>query len=418
VQAGHADCDWMKAFDIAIVGAGPAGMAAAIASRKCGVSAAVVDDNHSPGGQIWRGGAPAEWYRAFVESGAQLILGSRVIDADSSKKRLTLEGPGSSDISYNKLILATGARELFLPFPGWTLPHVFGVGGLQALAKSGLSVAGKRIIVAGSGPLLTAVAAYLTEHEARVPLIAEQAAWTNLLGFAKSLLRHPGKIRQAIDIKRSMPGVRYLPNCWVVRADGNTKVEQVTLLHEGKEVRERCDYLAVAYGFVPNTELAQLMGCKLRGSFVAVDKYQRTSVPDVYCAGEPTGLGGIDESLLEGEVAGYAAAGKFPTISRARTAHFSKALQRAFALRPELLDAVKSDTIVCRCEDVAFETLRTARSWREAKLHFRCGMGPCQGRVCGPAVEYLLGWKPDSIRPPIFSAKLQNLITTEEITHS
>jgi NADPH-dependent 2,4-dienoyl-CoA reductase/sulfur reductase-like enzyme len=402
----------MKSFDIVIVGAGPAGMAAVMAARKSGASVAVIDDNHAPGGQIWRGAGP---FLDFSSSGAQFISNTPVIDANAHQKRLTLDSREVTHVAYSKLILATGARELFVPFPGWTLPGVFGVGGLQALAKSGLSVAGKRIIVAGTGPLLLAVAAYLEQHGARVPLIAEQAAWRSLLAFGGALLGHPSKIKQALQIKKSILRTRYFPNCWVTAASGTKHVEEVTLLHNGKQLHERCDYLAVAYGFAPNTELAQLLGCELSGSLVRVDQYQQTTVRGVYCAGEPTGLGGVDESLIEGEIAGYAASEKFPELSRKRTAHFSRALNFAFALRPELRHAVTPDTIVCRCEDVPFGRLQQARSWREAKLHFRCGMGPCQGRICGPAVEYLFGWKPDSIRPPIFPATLENLITKETI---
>ena len=409
----------MKTYDIVIVGAGPAGMAAAVAARKSGASVVVIDDNHSPGGQIWRGGGSnTKPFQAFSASGAQFIAGARVIDASVSEKHLTLETSELFQIAYSKLILATGARELFLPFPGWTLPNIFGVGGLQALAKSGLSVKGKRIIVAGTGPLLMAVAAYLQDHGARVPLIAEQASWSKLAAFSSALLRHPSKIKQAIQIKASILRTRYLTNCWVTGAVGTNHLEEVTLTSNGKPFKERCDYLAVAYGFVPNTELAQLLGCRLNGNFVAVDSTQQTSIPGVYCAGEPTGLGGVDESVLEGEIAGSAAAGQASGISRQATAHFSRALNQAFALRPELSSAITPETIVCRCEDVPFGRLQKANSWREAKLHFRCGMGPCQGRICGPAVQYLFGWKPDSVRPPIFPSTLRNLITTKETIHS
>ena len=213
----HEDCHRMKTFDIVIVGAGPAGMAAAIAARKSDASVAVIDDNQTPGGQIWRAGGP---FPDFSSSGAQFIPGARVIDGDHARKQLTVETSEVFQIGYSKLILATGARELFLPFPGWTLPGVFGVGGLQALAKSGLSVAGKRIIVAGTGPLLLAVAAYLEQHGARVPLIAEQAGWRSLGAFATALLRHPSKIKQAMDIKKSILRTKYLPNCWVTNVSG------------------------------------------------------------------------------------------------------------------------------------------------------------------------------------------------------
>jgi NADPH-dependent 2,4-dienoyl-CoA reductase/sulfur reductase-like enzyme len=392
----------MKHYDVIIVGAGPAGIAAAKAARRAGSSLVVIDDNHGAGGQIWRGSA--------IDLGCEFLSGARVIDGDADGKHITVERERVFQLSYSKLILCTGARELFLPFPGWTLPNVFGVGGLQALAKSGLNVARKRVVVAGSGPLLLAVAAYLQDHGATVPVIAEQASWGSLAKFGVSLLQHPGKIRQAMEIRKSLSKTRYLPNTWVTSAWGGMKLESVTFNDKSEE---RCDYLAIAYGFVPNTELAQLMGCKLNGGFVLVDEKQQTSVPDIYSAGEPTGLGGVDESLLEGEIAGGT-----QKLSRRRTSHFSRALQQAFVLRPELKGLASPGTIVCRCEDVTYGRLRRAASWREAKLHYRCGMGPCQGRICGPIVEHCFGWAAESVRPPIFSTKLENLIAVQETTHT
>lgn len=409
---GNEGDDGVKAFDVVIVGAGPAGMAAAVAACKNGARVAVIDDNRRAGGQIWRGGeGPAATFAQFDISGAECFWGERVIDACAERKQLRTD---SGKLAYSKLILATGARELFLPFPGWTLPGICGVGGLQALAKAGLDVSGQRIVVAGSGPLLMAVAAYLKEHGAQVPLIAEQAPWSSLRRFGFALLRHPAKIAQAVRIKNSILGTRYLAGCWVTEASGDGKVQRVTLTQNGKQIQERCDYLAVSYGFVSNSELAELLGCRVQNGLVVVNEQQETTVKDIFCAGEPTGLGGVDEALIEGETAGYAAAGRGFVVKRGKTAHFSRALNAAFALRNEVKQLAAEDTIVCRCEDVTLGELRRARSWREAKLHYRCGMGPCQGRVCGAAVNELLGWKAESVRPPIFPARIESLIETEE----
>jgi D-hydroxyproline dehydrogenase subunit alpha len=133
------------------------------------------------------------------------------------------------------------------------------------------------------------------------------------------------------------------------------------------------------------------------------------------CAGEVTGIGGLGLSLVEGEIAGLTAAGN---LSAARRLHsrrrgekqFTDRLQRAFALRPELKTLSEAATIVCRCEDVPFSRVHPLSSWREAKLHTRCGMGPCQGRVCGPALNVLFGWNVDSVRPPIFPARIGTLL--------
>jgi hypothetical protein len=134
---------------------------------------------------------------------------------------------------------------------------------------------------------------------------------------------------------------------------------------------------------------------------------QQTSVTNVFCAGEPTGIAGLDAALLQGEIAGLVAAGQQQKTSalnkqRAKEQAFGQRMNKAFQLRPEVHALCAADTIVCRCEDVPFARLQGRTSWTEAKLQTRCGMGPCQGRICGPAVQTLFGWRPTSVRPPIF----------------
>ena len=145
-------------FDVAVVGAGPAGIAAALAAADSGSTVGLIDDNPAAGGQIWRGAqnaprhsASSIWLDRLNKSAVQIVRGARVFHAANGE--LAAESDDSAiQISYGKLILATGARELFLPFPGWTLPNVMGAGGLQALVKSGLDISGKRIVIAGTGP--------------------------------------------------------------------------------------------------------------------------------------------------------------------------------------------------------------------------------------------------------------------------
>jgi NADPH-dependent 2,4-dienoyl-CoA reductase/sulfur reductase-like enzyme len=171
-----------------------------------------------------------------------------------------------------------------------------------------------------------------------------------------------------------------------------------------KTWNEPCDLLACGFHLVPNTELASLLGCNLHNDFVAVDEQQRTSVANVYCAGEPTGIAGLDAALLQGEIAGLACAGRSTASARARNAaekKFAARLETAFRLRPELRTLASPDTIVCRCEDVTHKNLVDRSGWTDAKLQTRCGMGPCQGRICGPATQTLFGWTPKSIRPPL-----------------
>ena len=420
--------------DVLVVGAGPAGLAAAYRAAQSGARVAVVDDNPAAGGQIWRGeqAKPASreaqaWFEKIRSLEIQLINGARVFQQPQAGTLLAETPAGVCELSYANLVLATGARERFLPFPGWTLPNVMGAGGLQALVKTGLPIEGKRVVVAGSGPLLLAVGAYLRGRGAEVLLIAEQASWGRLARFGLGLVLQSEKLAQAWGLRRSFSRkgakaqrkVRYLNGCWVVAAHGEEKLESVTLFRGGKRWDVACDYLACGFHLVPNVELAELLGCVVENGCVRVDEFQQTTVPQVYSAGEATGIGGLELSLVEGEIAGLAAMGKrddaralFP--GREKHRRFAELLNRTFALREELKQLPAPETIVCRCEDVTFARLRAHDSWRAAKLQTRCGMGPCQGRICGGAVEFLFGWRTESVRPPVLPVRVESLIRGSE----
>jgi D-hydroxyproline dehydrogenase subunit alpha len=417
--------------DVLVVGAGPAGLAAAFRAAESGLRVAVIDDNPAAGGQIWRGeeGKPVSpeaqaWFERIRSVDIHFINGARVFQQSRVGTLLAETAHDVRELSYASLVLATGARERFLPFPGWTLPNVMGAGGLQALVKTGLPVEGKRVVVAGSGPLLLAVAAYLRAQGADVLLIAEQASSMRLARFGLGLIGEKERMWQAWNLKKDFSrkgakaqrrGVRYLSGCWPLAAHGKDKLESVTLFRRGKRWQVACDYLACGFHIVPNVELAELLGCAVEDGGVRVDDFQQTTVPQVYSAGESTGIGGLELSLVEGEIAGLAVAGKheaarklFPVRKKQRK--FADLLNRSFALRDELKGLVQPETIVCRCEDVTFERLRAHHSWRAAKLQTRCGMGPCQGRVCGSAVEFLFGWRAASVRPPVLPVRVESLI--------
>jgi NADPH-dependent 2,4-dienoyl-CoA reductase/sulfur reductase-like enzyme len=408
-------------YDALIVGAGPAGLAAAYRASSEGLRVAVVDDNPNAGGQIWRGEQKKstsrearEWFERIRRAEIEFVYGARVFQQTAPNVLLAETAPGVVELSYAKLILATGARERFLPFPGWTLPNVMGAGGLQALVKTGLSIEKKKVVIAGSGPLLLAVGAYLCDRGANVLLIAEQTSSKQLGWFGASALR-AGKAAQALDLKRRMKGVSYYNRTWVVAAHGDERVTSVTLRRGGKHWQVECDYLACGFHLVPNLELAELLGCTIENGSVSIDEFQQTSLAGVYAAGEATGIGGLDLSLVEGEIAGLAAAEKRDAARklfevRAKGREFARILDRTFSLRDELRDLAQAETLVCRCEDVSFERLKAYDSWRAAKLQTRCGMGPCQGRVCGPAVEFLFGWRAASVRPPILPVRVESLL--------
>jgi NADPH-dependent 2,4-dienoyl-CoA reductase/sulfur reductase-like enzyme len=411
----------LQRFDVLIVGMGPAGIAAACAAAGNDREVGIVDDNPREGGQIWRGESSkptskqaADWIACFQASHVQALAETRIVAAPEPGLLHAEHGEERIELRYKKLILATGARERFLPFPGWTLPNVMGAGGLQALVKGGLPIEGKRVVIAGSGPLLLAVGAYLRKRGAIVALIAEQARWSHLAGFALAIASDPSKALQGIALKWGLRGVPYMPACWPVEAFGVDQLTEVALTSKGKVWREPCDYLACGFGLVPNLELPLLLGCEVRNGIVAVNESQETSRGGIYCAGEPNGIGGVDLALIEGQIAGLAAAdlgSRATQMFRRRdsAARLRPAIDRAFALRDELRNLCAPDTVVCRCEDVTLDRMKMHSGWRPAKLQTRCGMGPCQGRICGPATEFLLGWKQESVRPPIFPVKLEHL---------
>ena len=418
--------------DVAIVGAGPAGIAAAVAAAGSGRRVALLDAAPRPGGQIWRHRSTAElprsagrWLSRLERSGALVCCGASVFAL--SPDHLDAERDGSHlRVDANALILATGAIERWLPFPGWTLPGVVGIGGVQALIKSGADLTGKCVILAGTGPLLLPVAATLARSGARLVLVAEQAPARRVAAFAAGLWRRPARLAQAVVYRARFLQAPYRWGTWVTRVDADGTQPQVTLASDSPtrvwanrvfalpadpRTRISCDLLCTGAGLVASNELARLLDCELEGRFVRVDRYQQTSRPRVFAAGEPTGNTGADAALIEGTIAGLAAAGAaasaerlFPVRDRHRA--FARATAAAFAPREELLRLADESTIICRCEDVSLGALKAGWSAREAKLATRAGMGPCQGRVCGPILEALFGAAPDTVRIPAFSTSI------------
>jgi NADPH-dependent 2,4-dienoyl-CoA reductase/sulfur reductase-like enzyme len=410
-------------------------MASATVAAEHGCAVTLLDANPAPGGQLWRGfnavNAPSSphgrefihWSTRLEKYNIEFQPETSVVDCPAPNI-LRVECNGcSQDIPWDRLILATGARERFLPFPGWTLPGVVGAGGLQALVKSGLPIPGKRVVVAGSGPLLLAVAATLHRAGGMVESIFEQASAAHLARFTATLAAVPDKLIEGARYRWQTRRTPYRAGWWVNRAAGRQRLESIVAT-DGISIREiPCDYLACGFHLVPNLELAQLLGCKIANGYVTVSAVQQTSVSGVYCAGEPTGIGGLDKALVEGRIAGLAAAGHLGKAAellplRQKLFRFAQLLDRAFAPRAELRSLAAADTIVCRCEDVTRAELESCTSGRAAKLHTRCGMGPCQGRICGPATEFLFSWSVASTRPPLFPARVATLAAATAETAS
>lgn len=411
-----------KRYDVLVAGAGPAGLAAARTAAANGARVGLIDAQPQPGGQVWRHdvrAAPPSAARHAIASlrGVDVLTQHSIVTVESSSLRV--ETPeGTQLLSYGSLIVATGARELLLPFPGWTLPGVTGAGGLQALTKQGWPVAGKRVIVAGSGPLLLASAATLRKHGAKVVGIYEQAPADAVRAFAMQLRHWPARTIQAIGLRLRLAGVPYHFGSFACKAHGDESVRAVDMETPQGSRTIDCDLLAVGYGLVPNTELAQQLGCTLdyRGThpFVRVDHLLRTSVGAIYAAGESCGVGGLAVAQIEGAMAGHMATGQTSAAQalisqRDRERRFGELLARHFALDPRLRTLAGANTTICRCEDVPLGELDGFTDARAAKLATRCGMGACQGRICGTALAELGRFPRNGARPPLFPARLATL---------
>ncbi|AKJ09305.1 oxidase [Streptomyces incarnatus] len=432
---------------LAVVGAGPAGLAGALAAAARGVRVTLVDAAGQAGGQFYRQPAPAlgarrpealhhqwrAWERLRDGIGRHLTAG-RIshltdhhvwcVERESGAFRLhALRGPAQEEgvtVRADAVLLATGGYERVLPFPGWTLPGVVTAGGAQAMLKGGLVLPGRTVVVAGTGPLLLPVATGLAAAGARVAALVESAGPVAVLRRTPALAAaEPGKLAEGAWYAGRLlrHRVRTLARHTVLEAHGTDHLEAVTVAALERDGRARpgsarripCDALAVGHGMLPHTDLAETLGCTLTGTDVRVDDEQRTDVPGVWAAGETTGIGGAALALAEGHIAGRSIAARlrgtapdpraWAAAARARTRQraFFAALETVYAPPPGWADRITDDTVVCRCEEVTAGQVRTAAGTlgagdlRTAKLLTRAGMGWCQGRVCGPAVAGLTG---------------------------
>jgi NADPH-dependent 2,4-dienoyl-CoA reductase/sulfur reductase-like enzyme len=402
--------------DVLVVGAGPAGLSSAVAAAERGKRVLLLDLGLRPGGQIWRHRDPGflpkagrHWLARARAAGVTVASAARVVDAVSPGE-LVVDYHGRVDRQRTSaLILATGAKERMLPFPGWTLPGVVGVGGLQSLIKGGLTLQGSRVVIAGTGPLVFPVAAAAAQGGAALELVAEQASFRSVTAFGLGLLAgKPSAIGQAVGYRWAFRHAPLRTGCWVAAAEGQGRLRRVHVQGGGKSWAIDCDWLATSAGLSPNTELAQLLGCAIANDAIQVNESQETTVSGVWAAGECTGVKGDGFALSEGEIAGSGAAGdpehaRRPRLQRRRAAGraFARRLGTHFAPRSELLQLATDDTIVCRCEDVRRGQIDPGWTQRQAKLWTRVGMGECQGAVCGPACEALFGWEQNVARPPL-----------------
>ncbi|UQA92101.1 NAD(P)/FAD-dependent oxidoreductase [Streptomyces halobius] len=447
--------------DLAVIGAGCAGLSGAVTASELGLSVALLDASEQAGGQFYRHPAPDlratrpqalhHGWHSFTElrerlraSGIDHRAGHHVWTVTRESDGLwTVHAVTGADgdeprpvrVRARAVLLATGAYERQLPFPGWTLPGVVGAGGAQAMLKSGLVLPGRRVVVAGSGPLLLAVAASLAAAGARVPAVVEASGYLGYARHPRALAANPRKLVEALVYGSALlrHRVPLRPRSAVTRVHGTDRVEAVTVSRldrdwrpvQGTDRRIACDALAVGHGLAPQIELATGLGCATRTTpdgtrALALDDSQETSVSGMWAAGETGGIGGAQLAQLEGEVAGTAVAARLydrPALlggervrelrrRRDRLRAFANAMAAAHAPGPGWTDWLDDATDVCRCEEVTAGRVREAvadygaRDARTVKLLTRAGMGWCQGRMCGTAVACLAAGGGGAAVPP------------------
>ena len=460
--------------DLVVVGAGPAGANAALTAAAAGINVHLVDEAPQAGGQVWR--APVDGVTAGptpdARAGADLrarLAASGVTLASSRRVWSVLRLPddqgfrvdcvgadGALSVTAPRLVAATGAYERVVPFPGWTLPGVIGLAGATILLKSHGVVPGDRIVVAGAGPLLLAVAAGLLDAGVKPLALVDLDGRHDWLARLPALATRPGlAVRGARWRARILAaGIPVFHRHAIREAAGADRLDAVTIApvdrtgaFTGGEQRSlQADALVVGHGLTPGADIPRLLKAEtrhdgLRGGVVpVVDRFGRTSVPGLFAVGDGAGVRGADAAVAAGRLCGLAAAHDAGRVGRtafdgaaaplltaaAGHARFSDAIAGALALRPGQVASVPGPTTVCRCEDVTRRDIEAAaedgaRDVNQMKQFTRCGMGPCQGRMCGEVAAWLLALRLGvprgavgsfTARPPLRPVAIGDLVGT------
>jgi NADPH-dependent 2,4-dienoyl-CoA reductase/sulfur reductase-like enzyme len=456
--------------DLLIVGAGPAGIAAAVAARRHGLSVRVVDDQPAPGGQIWRGvetvaATPrarrlgesylsgAERAAAFRACGALYEPESQLWQIEPGFRAFVTRGGKARIVTAQAIILATGAQERPVPFPGWTLPGVLTVGAAQILLKTADSVPEKPVWIAGCGPLPLLYMTQLLAAGGRIAGFLDTTPRGRLPAALRHLPQGLGRLGDLIKglswslaLRRaSFPIIRHVTE---LRAEGDGRLQRLRYhTEDGQEAEVPAEVLLVHEGVVPNIHAPLALGCAAswhagQQCYVPVlDAWGESSQANIFVAGDGAGIGGAEAAEPRGRLAALRVAAKLGRLAEATAetaaAPERAALSSALALRPFLdalyapraqLYAPPDETLVCRCEEVTAGELR-ARAVEgrpgpnQLKAFTRAGMGPCQGRQCGYAMAHIVAAAQGRsveevgfyrIRPPLKPVTLGELASLDE----
>jgi NADPH-dependent 2,4-dienoyl-CoA reductase/sulfur reductase-like enzyme len=435
----------LKESDFVIVGGGPGGVAAAIEAAKAGVNVTLLDENERLGGQSFRQFqkgfkvADPEGLGPDYEEGQDLLqqfnsmqgkiryLNNTLVWGIFKDHTVALAHNGaSSSLSFKRLLVATGAYDRPVPFPGWTLPGVFTAGGAQKFVKSERVLPGENILLAGTGPLQLALAYQILEAGGKIEAILEAGNFSKywlqgLIGiwgnwdFLKEGLKYVRRIQKA--------AVPLLRGHIILEAHGDRQVEEAVIAKVDKNWRPKpntartvkVDAICLGYGLVPSTEITMLAECehgydlRLGGSIPLRKANMETTVPGIYAVGDGAGVAGRKAAIEEGCIVGISVASSLGYISGAtareqikphqkrlnKISRFRKILDDISLPRRGLYELAKDDTVICRCEEVTFKQLKEALvdntiQINDFKRMTRMGMGSCEGRMCGPSVSEMM----------------------------
>jgi thioredoxin reductase/bacterioferritin-associated ferredoxin len=421
-----------------VLGAGPAGIGAALAATEAGVETVIVDCAAEAGGQVYRAplnlASPPEnsaetgqrLRDSLGECPAESVFECRIWSVDRNFRVDGIDPQGARMWRPKTIVAALGTTERVIPFPGWTTPGVFGLAATTLLLKSQSMLPGDNCVIAGSGPLLSAVAQGIIAGGGKVAAIVDLAGRGEWLAATPALMSRPKDLWRGLkwvhDIRRAKVPVFFRHAVKAVEQAGDgLKISIEAVDGNGRRMTDRpvktlsVDSLSIGNGLTPATELTRLLGAAhefdvMAGGWVpTLDDGQRTTLEGLYAAGDGAGITGADAAFLEGKIAGFTVAldlkridevgyrrlSANPAARLKRVARAGRRMARLMALREGHISGIEPDTIVCRCEDVTRREVDAAidlgaSDINQLKSWTRCGMGPCQGRTCGDVVAAIV----------------------------